>query len=76
MAELVKHDIIYANPHSKWASTPLVVPKAGPAEWRFTVDVKPVNNFTIPYHYPMPNVELELIKLSDSNYYANFDFTQ
>ena len=63
------------NPSSQWASAPLLVPKHGPVPFRFTVDLRPVNKFTIRHQYPMPNLEQELTKLSGSKYFANFDFS-
>lgn len=32
---LVRHELAYPNPTSHWASTPLLVPKPGPAKFRF-----------------------------------------
>lgn len=75
MQDLVRHNLVYANPSSKWACAPLIVPKAGPSQWRFTVDLRPVNRFTVPYQFPMPRVEIELTKTAGSRFYANFDFT-
>lgn len=43
------------------------------ARFRFTVDLRPVNKFTVKHQYPMPN--LELTKVSDSQYYATFDLS-
>lgn len=73
--ELMKYNLIYPNPSSKWACAPLLVPKAGPAEWRFTVDLRPVNRFTIRHQFIMPRIEEELTKTADSVVYASVDFT-
>lgn len=75
VADLIKHSCVYANPTAKWASAPLLVPKPGPDGWRFTVDLRPVNQFTVRHHFPMPILEQELTKVASSRYYSNFDFT-
>lgn len=54
--ELEEKGLIYANPSSKWACAPLIAPKKGPDEWRFTSDLRPVNFYTYPFAFPMPNV--------------------
>ncbi len=41
--ELLNVGYIYRNPSSKWACTPLSVPKDDPEGFRFTVDLRPVN---------------------------------
>lgn len=74
VSELMRHGLVYPNPKSCWSSAPLIVPKPGPARFRFTVDLRPVNRFTTQHQYPMPILEQELTKLADSRFYANFDF--
>lgn len=73
--ELIRFNLIYPNPSSKWACAPLLVPKPGPSEWRFTVDLRPVNQYTIRHQYPMPRIEEELTKTAGSSVYASVDFT-
>jgi transposase InsO family protein len=73
--ELVRNGMAFANPTSAWASAPLLVPKAGPSRFRFTVDLRPVNKFTVKHHYPMPHLEHELPKLSASQFFATFDLS-
>ena len=73
---LLDKNMAYPNPYSAWASAPLCVPKPGPSNFLFTVDLRPVNKFTIKHAYPMPNLEQELHKLSGSKCYANFDLSQ
>jgi hypothetical protein len=41
--ELVGLGLAYRNPRATWCSAALLVPKPGPAEFRFTVDLRPVN---------------------------------
>jgi len=66
---------VYANPTSRWASCPLLVPKPGPSKFRFTVDLRAVNNYTEKFAYPMPILEHELTKLATATCYANFDLS-
>lgn len=47
-----------------------MVPKLGPAEWQFTVDLSPFNKFTIPFQFPMPVIEHEVIKTAKSRVVA------
>jgi len=72
--DLVANGMAYPNPTSRWACAPLLVPKPG-ALFRFTVDLKPVNVFTIKHQYPMPNLEHELSELKDAVFFANFDMS-
>ena len=72
--DLVAHGMAYANPTSKWACAPLLMPKPG-ARFRFTVDLQPVNIFTVRHNFPMPNLEHELSGLKDAMYFANFDMS-
>lgn len=72
--DLVAHGMAHPNPTSKWACAPLLVPKPG-ALFRVTVDLKPVNVFMIRHHYPMPNLEHELVGLKDAAFFANFDMS-
>ena len=74
VANLVKHDLAYANPTSPWASAPLLVPKPGPDGFRFTVDLRPVNQFTQKHQFPMPNLGQELTKLANSRHFFESDF--
>lgn len=75
VSNLVKCSMVYLNPTSPWASAPLLVPKLGPAKFRFTVDLRPVNRFNIKHQFPMPIIEQELLKLADSTVYATFDLS-
>lgn len=72
---LVSCGMAYPNPSSPWASAPFLVPKPGPSKFRFTVDLRPVNRFSVKHQFPMPNMEQELSKLSNSRSFATFDFS-
>lgn len=76
VTQLIDSDCLYPNPTSAWVSAPLIVPKTGPPGWRLTVDLRPVNQYTVRHQFPMPILEHELPKLAPSKCYANFDFTQ
>eukprot|EP00178_Gracilaria_changii_P000257 TRINITY_DN1027_c0_g1_i1.p2 TRINITY_DN1027_c0_g1~~TRINITY_DN1027_c0_g1_i1.p2 ORF type:complete len:1106 (+),score=114.18 TRINITY_DN1027_c0_g1_i1:5972-9289(+) len=75
VSELIRAGMVYPNPSSPWASAPLIVPKPGPARFRFTVDLRPINRYTIRHQYPMPNIEQELLKLAESQFFATFDLS-
>ena len=75
VAKLVRNGMAFPNPTSAWACAPLLVPKPGPARFRFTVDLRPVNKFTVKHQYPVPNLDHELTKLGGSRYFATFDLS-
>jgi transposase InsO family protein len=75
VATLIATGMAYSNPTSPWACAPLLVPKPGAAKFRFTVDLRPVNRFTVRHQYPMPNIENELTKLGSSRFFATFDLS-
>jgi hypothetical protein len=65
----------YRNPRAAWCSAPLLVPKPGPGQFRFTVDLRPVNKHTVPNSWPMPHLESELSRLHGSTYFSTFDLS-
>ena len=75
MDQLIKLDLVYPNPTSKWGSALHLVPKHGPDGWRFTSDLRPINRWTIAERFPMPNIEHELQKAKGSEFYGDFDLT-
>lgn len=75
VSNLTKCGMIYLNPTSPWASASLLVPKPGPAKFRFAVDLRPVTRFTIEHQFPMPIIEQELLKPSGYTVYATFDLS-
>lgn len=40
-----------------WACALLLVPRSGPSNYRFIVDLRPVKRFNIKRQFPMPNIE-------------------
>lgn len=67
--------MVNSNPTSPWSSAPLLVHKPGPDKFRFTVELRSVNRFTIQHQFPMPNVEQETHSLPGSRCYATFDLS-
>lgn len=72
--DLVHHGLAYPNPRSKWACAPRLVltPRA---LFRFCMDIRPFNVFTIKHHFPMPNLEIKLTSLRHAKCFANFDMS-
>lgn len=60
----------YFNPSAAWACAPLLLPKPGTEGFGFTVDLRPINNFTVKQEYPMPNLKLEMAKTAGSKFSA------
>lgn len=54
VAKLIANDCLYPNPTSAWASAPLILNKEGPPGSQFTVDLRPVNEFSVRHQYPVP----------------------
>lgn len=71
--ELLRLGLIKRNNRSQWACAPLLVPKEGPEQFRFTVDLRPVNRQTIPFAWPMPNLESATTQLSEDTCFALID---
>lgn len=57
-----------------WVAAPLIVPKHPPANYRLTVDYRPVNSATIQTFWPMPNIEAELNDARGAKAFASIDF--
>lgn len=75
MTKLLDVGHVYRNPTARWASAPHLVPKPGPAEWRFTGDLRNVNRYTIPIKHPLPVLDTELQKSANCRIFARFDMT-
>ena len=71
--ELLRLGLIRRNPTSQWACAPMMVPKPGPEQFRLTIDLRPVNNQTVPHNWPMPHIETAIAKLAQAKCYANID---
>jgi hypothetical protein len=74
ISKLEENGFIYRNPHARYASPALVVPKPGrPGEFRLCVDVKKPNSLVASTHWPMPHMDVLLRKLGKSTAYAKLD---
>lgn len=72
--KLIEAGFLRQLPDSQWVAAPLIVPKAPPAYFRLTIDLRPVNTATKPMTWPMPNIESEIGDLRDSRFFASIDF--
>jgi hypothetical protein len=71
--ELVHSGPAYRNPRATWCYAALLVPTPGPAIFRFTVDLGPVNKQILPCSWQMPHIESELARVHGSQFFATFD---
>lgn len=71
--ELVRKGLVVRNNRSAWACAPLLVPKSGAEQFRFTVDMRPVNSQTVPHAWPMSDLESVATQLSKDKCYALLD---
>lgn len=74
--KLLDAGLNYPNPTSKWSCAPHLVPKPGPAEWRFTVDLRHVNKSTYALNFPLLFIDAELDKAAGAQMFCEFDMTQ
>jgi hypothetical protein len=72
MGELERHGLVKKNPESRWGSAPRVVPKKD-GSLRMTVDLRAVNDRTIPRAWPMPHQEAEMADLEGSTCFFDVD---
>lgn len=72
---LVGAGIDYEHPSQPCACTPLLVFKPGLAKFRFIVDLRPGNSFTVKHQFPMGKLEQILTKKAVSCFYDTFDFS-
>ena len=70
---LLKHNLVYANPNSKFASEAFVVPKPGGRGLRMVVDMRRVNSQMTKYTWPMPQIEVIEQYLENSKVYGIID---
>ena len=74
LKKLEEYDLVYRNPHARYASPALVIPKPGRSgEYRLCVDVKIPNSMVMDTHWPMPVLDALLRKLSGSAVFAKLD---
>ena len=76
MGAFLKKGMVYPKPSSKWACASLVLSKLGPALFCFTLDIRPVNCYSLKYQYPMSDLRVEPGKLVGARFFVAFDFSQ
>jgi chloramphenicol 3-O-phosphotransferase len=59
MAEMKRLGLVKKNVASRWASPPLILLKARPEKFRFTLDLRYPNSQAEQVSWPMPNMEDE-----------------
>jgi hypothetical protein len=64
--------LVYRNPNSEWAAPALIVRKPT-GGLRLCVDLRGVNDATVPSVWPMPNLECVLQSLEGTTCYATLD---
>ena len=64
---------VYKNPQAKWASPALAVNKPGSEEFRFTVDLRIPNSYTIPIVSSLPHLESIMQLVEGSTCFAKVD---
>lgn len=74
IGELEKAAFIYRNPKTNWACAPLIFPKPCKDEYRFTVDLRPVNSQAKRNFWPFHNAEVMLTCLTGRIIFFNLDF--
>lgn len=74
VGNLVDLGLAYVNPTCKWACAPLLVLKPSDT-YRFMIDVRPFNIFSVKQHYPILTLKHELTKVRFSKFFANFDMS-
>jgi hypothetical protein len=76
MANMERLGMVKKNLTSRCASPPLILPKAGPEKFRFTLDLRYPKSQAEQVSWPMPNMEDELASLAGSKYFATLDLMQ
>jgi Reverse transcriptase (RNA-dependent DNA polymerase) len=76
MADIERLCLVKTNLASKWESSPLILPKAGPGKFGFTLDLCYPSSQAEQVSWPIPNMEDELASLAGSKYFATLDIMQ
>jgi hypothetical protein len=75
-ADMERLGLVNKNLASRWTSPPLILPKAGPEKFRFTLDLRYPNSQAKQVSWNMPHMEDELASLAGSKYFATLDLMQ
>lgn len=73
-AKLLEYEFVRHADNTEWVAQPLIVKKKPLANYRLTIDLRPVNAVTKPVTWPMPNIEAELGDLKESSFFCSIDF--
>jgi hypothetical protein len=72
--EMVAAGLLYRNDNARWVAPVLVVPKPGKVgQFRLTVDLRWVNQWTVPLNYGMPNVKDALRTTKGAKFFFSAD---
>lgn len=72
--KLVEFGLIEPCHDADWVHAPLIAPKKPPANFRLTVDLRPINSATTAMSWPMPHLDSEVNDMRDSKFFASLDF--
>jgi Reverse transcriptase (RNA-dependent DNA polymerase) len=76
MADMEQLGLAKKNLASRCESPPIILPKAGPEKFRFTLDLRYPDSQAEQVSWPMPNMEEELASLAGSKYLATLGLMQ
>ena len=71
--EMLHLGLIKRNNQSEWAPAPLIVPKSGPEQFRFTVDLRSVNSQTVTFPWPMAHFKTVVSEITGDTTFATID---
>lgn len=74
VSKLLEMGFLKLVPESDCISAPSVVPKAPPAFYRLTVDLRATNAATKFMTWPMPSIDSERCHLSTSMFFVSIDY--
>lgn len=67
----VECGLLYRNQSSRWSSPVFLTPKG--SSWRFTVDLRRVNQLIVPRAWPQPFLEQSVERVARYKYYCKLD---
>lgn len=73
-ATLIDYDFLKTNTEAAWIAAPLIVPKPPPANFRLTVDLRPIKASKKPMVWPMPNMDAETGDMQGIKFFSGIHF--